>query len=213
LKQRVSANIYVNLGAKEEYDALTERLNFLQTQSDDLNESIETLEASIHKINQESRRRFRETFNAINEKFTNLFPKLFGGGEARLQLTDESDLLETGVEIVARPPGKKLQNMTLLSGGEKAMTAIALIFAIFQIKPSPFCLLDEVDAPLDEANNGRFNQHVMAMTENSQFIIITHNKKTMEIGDALFGVTMEEPGTSKIVSVDFRRREVEAMLQ
>lgn len=210
LKQFVNEHANVNLAAREEYEELVERLDFLQTQSNDLTQSIEALEDSINKINMESRKRFRQTYNQVNEKFSNLFPKLFGGGEAYLNLTDEQNLLETGVEIIARPPGKKLQNMTLLSGGEKAMTAIALIFAIFQIKPSPFCLLDEVDAPLDEANNGRFNQHVQAMTENSQFIIITHNKKTMEIGDALFGVTMEEPGTSKIVSVDFREDSIPA---
>lgn len=212
LKLKVADNIHVNLAAKKEYDTLVERLTFLQTQSQDLKDSMEALENSIQKINQESRKRFRTTFNQINEKFSVLFPLLFGGGEAYLRLTDESDLLETGVEIIAKPPGKKLQNMTLLSGGEKALTAIAMIFAIFQIKPSPFCLLDEVDAPLDETNNGRFNQHVVAMTDNSQFIIITHSKKTMEIGDALFGVTMEEPGTSKIVSVDFRKAELAKMV-
>ena len=193
----------VNLGAKKEYDSLRERLDFLRTQSKDLLQSIENPETSIRKINIESKRRFKKTFHKINIKFGILFPDLFGGGEAYLKLTDEDDPLESGIEIIAQPPGKKLQNMTLLSGGEKALTAIALIFAIFQIKPSPFCLLDEVDAPLDEANSGRFNQHVLSMTQNSQFIIITHNKKTMEIGDALFGVTMEEPGISKIVSVDF----------
>jgi chromosome segregation protein len=135
---------------------------------------------------------------------------LFGGGDAYLELTDESDLLETGVDIIAKPPGKKRQNMTLLSGGEKALTALALVFAVFEIKPSPFCLLDEVDAPLDDANNVRFGRHVKLLTAHSQFIIITHNKKTMEIGDALFGVTMEEPGISKIVSVDFTRIPAEA---
>lgn len=209
LKQDISGMDDVNLAAKKEYDILKERLDFLVTQSADLEQSIVALENSISKINQESRRRFRDAFKLINEKFNKLFPQLFGGGEAYLELTDESDLLESGVEIIARPPGKKLQNMTLLSGGEKALTAIALVFAVFQIKPSPFCLLDEVDAPLDEANNERFNRHVKMMTENSQFIIITHNKKTMEIGDALFGVTMEEPGISKIVSVDFNTFETE----
>lgn len=202
LKQDIGGMQDINLAAKKEYDVLKERLDFLVTQSTDLEKSIEALEDSINKINRESRRRFRDAFKRINEKFSTLFPKLFGGGEAHLELTDESNLLESGVEIIARPPGKKLQNMTLLSGGEKALTAIALVFAIFQIKPSPFCLLDEVDAPLDDANNIRFNKHVKMMTDNSQFIIITHNKKTMEIGDALFGVTMAEPGISKIVSVD-----------
>ena len=202
LKQDIGGMQDVNLAAKKEYDVLKERLDFLVTQSEDLRKSIEALEDSIAKINRESRRRFRDAFKRINEKFSALFPNLFGGGEAHLELTDETNLLESGVEIIARPPGKKLQNMTLLSGGEKALTAIALVFAIFQIKPSPFCLLDEVDAPLDDANNIRFNKHVKMMTDNSQFIIITHNKKTMEIGDALFGVTMAEPGISKIVSVD-----------
>ncbi|MCP4751947.1 MAG: chromosome segregation protein SMC, partial [Proteobacteria bacterium] len=188
-----------------EYDTLKERVDFLTIQSSDLQQSIEALENSIEKINRESRRRFRETFNRVNQKFSVLFPQLFGGGEAYLELTDESNLLESGMDIIAKPPGKKRQNMNLLSGGEKALTAIALVFAVFQIKPSPFCLLDEVDAPLDDANNVRFNQHVKIMTDNSQFIIITHNKRTMEIGDALFGVTMEEPGISKIVSVDFHK--------
>ncbi len=203
LKKKIGGMDEINLAAKSEYETLKERLDFLSTQSADLRQSIEALEDSINKINQESRKRFRTTFKQINEQFSLLFPQLFGGGEAYLKLTDESDLLESGVDIIAQPPGKKLQNMTLLSGGEKALTAISLIFAVFMIKPSPFCLLDEVDAPLDDANNTRFNNHVQALTENSQFIIITHNKKTMEIGDALFGITMEEPGISKVVSVDF----------
>jgi len=202
----------VNLAAQKEYEALMERLDFLREQSADLLNSIETLEASISEIDHESKRRFKSTFKLVNDNFEILFPKLFGGGEAKLRLTDENDLLNAGVEIIAQPPGKKLQNMTLLSGGEKAMTAIALIFAIFQMKPSPFCLLDEVDAPLDDANNGRFNEEVKAMTANSQFIIITHNKKTMEIGNALFGVTMEEAGASKIVSVDFGESEEESQM-
>ena len=203
LKKAIEGMDDVNLAAKKEYDILKERLDFLTTQSADLEQSINALEDSISKINQESRRRFKEAFNLINQHFNKLFPQLFGGGEAYLELTDDADLLESGVEIIARPPGKKLQNMTLLSGGEKALTAIALVFSVFQMKPSPFCLLDEVDAPLDDANNERFNRHVKLLTENSQFVIITHNKKTMEIGDALFGVTMEEPGISKIVTVDF----------
>jgi len=212
LSEVVSSMGDINLAAKKEYDALRDRLDFLQSQSDDLKQSIEALENSIGKINLESKRRFLETFNKVNKQFSILFPQLFGGGEAHLELTDDESLLETGIEIIAQPPGKKLQNMTLLSGGEKALTAISLIFAIFLIKPSPFCLLDEVDAPLDDANNGRFNQHVKSMTQNSQFIIITHNKKTMEIGDSLFGVTMEEPGISKIVSVDFDTIEAEMLM-
>lgn len=205
LKKQIGGMSDINLAAKSEYETLKERLDFLRSQSRDLTQSMEALETSINKINQESRKRFRTTFQQVNEQFNKLFPDLFGGGEAYLKLTDEDDILESGVEIIAQPPGKKLQNMTLLSGGEKALTAIALIFAVFMIKPSPFCLLDEVDAPLDDANNVRFNRHVRELTENSQFIIITHNKKTMEIGDALFGVTMEEPGISKVVSVDFSK--------
>jgi len=195
----------VNLGAKKEYDELKVRLDFLDKESTDLSESISALEDSIQKIDMESKRRFSQTFERINKEFNELFPKLFGGGSAYLRLSEPDNILDSGVEIIAQPPGKKLQNMTLLSGGEKAMTALALIFSIFQFKPSPFCLLDEVDAPLDDGNNRRFNTHVKALTQNSQFIIITHNKKTMEIGDAMFGVTMEEPGASKIVSVDFTR--------
>ena len=212
LSEVVASMVDINLAAKKEYDTLRDRLDFLQSQSDDLKQSIEALENSISKINLESKRRFLETFNKVNKQFSILFPQLFGGGEAHLELTDDESLLETGIEIIAQPPGKKLQNMTLLSGGEKALAAISLIFAIFLIKPSPFCLLDEVDAPLDDANNGRFNQHVKSMTQNSQFIIITHNKKTMEIGDSLFGVTMEEPGISKIVSVDFDNIESEMLM-
>ncbi|MBU2513227.1 chromosome segregation protein SMC [bacterium] len=211
LKKKIGGMDDINLAAKSEYDTLKERLDFLSTQSNDLKQSIEALENSINKINQESRKRFRTAFKLINEQFSILFPQLFGGGEAYLRLTDESDLLESGVEIIAQPPGKKLQNMTLLSGGEKALTAISLIFAVFMIKPSPFCLLDEVDAPLDDANNVRFNKHVQAMTANSQFIIITHNKKTMEIGDSLFGITMEEPGISKVVSVDFANFDADSL--
>ncbi|MDT8445577.1 MAG: chromosome segregation protein SMC [bacterium] len=205
LKAKLAGLGDVNLGAKKEYEALKERLDFLEAESKDLSESITALEESISKIDAESRRRFDETFQRVNREFKLLFPRLFGGGDAFLKLSNPEDLLDSGVEIIAQPPGKKLQNMTLLSGGEKAMTALALIFSIFQFKPSPFCLLDEVDAPLDDANNRRFNDHVRALTANSQFIIITHNKKTMEIGDALFGVTMEEPGASKIVAVDFER--------
>ncbi|MBF0288315.1 MAG: chromosome segregation protein SMC [SAR324 cluster bacterium] len=194
----------INLGAPEEYSALQERMEFLGQQSDDLQKAINDLKQSIREINTESRRRFQETFDQINQNFTKMFGILFEGGEARMVLTEAEDVLEAGVDIIAQPPGKKLQNLNLLSGGEKALTAISLIFAIFLLKPSPFCLLDEVDAPLDDANVGRFNAMIQHMTENSQFIIITHNKKTMEIGDLLYGVTMEEPGVSKTVSVQFQ---------
>ncbi len=196
----------VNLGAPDEYDALTSRMGFLTTEKDDLEKAIQDLEASIRKMNQESRRRFRETFDLVNAKFRELFPKVFGGGEASLVLTDSDDPLLAGVDIIAQPPGKKLQSLNLLSGGEKALTAISLIFSFFLIKPSPFCLLDEVDAPLDDVNVGRFNSLIQSMTAHSQFIIITHNKRTMEIGDLLYGVTMEEAGVSKIVSVSLQGR-------
>jgi chromosome segregation protein len=191
----------VNLTAIEEYEELEQRNLFLTTQQEDLRASLDGLQTAIAKINRTTRKRFRETFDQVNTKFREVFPRLFRGGQAELRLTDEEDLLETGIDIVVQPPGKKLQNVSLLSGGEKALTAVALIFSIFLIKPSPFCVLDEVDAPLDDANIGRFNELVREMASRSQFIIITHNKRTMEIADALYGVTMEEPGVSKLVSV------------
>ncbi len=207
IRSRLNAMGAVNLAAPEEHALLLERLQFIAAQSGDLQQAIEDLKSTIQDINRESRKRFREMFEQINVKFGELFSSLFGGGEARMILTDSEDLLEAGVDIVAQPPGKKLQNLNLLSGGEKALTAISLIFAIFLIKPSPFCLLDEVDAPLDDANVARFNQLIRKLTDNSQFIIITHNKKTMEIGDRLYGVTMEDPGISKTVSVQFQEAE------
>ncbi|OGR36345.1 MAG: chromosome segregation protein SMC [Desulfuromonadales bacterium GWD2_61_12] len=191
----------VNLTAVEEYEELETRYKFLSGQQEDLRQSLDSLQSAITKINRTTRKRFRETFDLVNAKFQEIFPRLFRGGKAELHLTDEEDLLETGIDIIAQPPGKKLQNVTLLSGGEKALTAVALIFSIFLIKPSPFCLLDEVDAPLDDANIGRFNEIVREMSAISQFVIITHNKRTMEIADTLYGVTMEEPGVSKLVSV------------
>ena len=197
----------VNLAAPEEYAALTERIDFLKSQSDDLQKAVDDLKETIKDINIESRRRFREMFDQVNENFLNVFNSLFEGGEAKLVLTESEDLLNAGVDIVAQPPGKKLQNINLLSGGEKALTAISLIFAIFLVKPSPFCLLDEVDAPLDDVNIVRFNRLITGLSYDSQFILITHNKKTMEIGDLLYGVTMEEPGISKTVSVEFKEAE------
>jgi len=204
LQRRIDEIGEVNLTAIDEYQELEERYIFLTSQQDDLQQSLEGLQAAIHKINRTTRKRFQETFEQVNAKFREVFPRLFNGGQAELRLTDEADLLETGVEIVSQPPGKKLQNVSLLSGGEKALTAVALIFSIFMIKPSPFCLLDEVDAPLDEVNIGRFNEIVRQMSASSQFIIITHNKRTMEIADNLYGITMEEPGISKLVSVKMK---------
>jgi chromosome segregation protein len=191
----------VNLMAIEECAGMEERFGFLNGQKDDLEESLRSLQQAIQRINRTTRQRFLESYNLINAKFQEVFPRLFCGGRAELRLTDEEDLLETGIDIIVQPPGKKLQNVTLLSGGEKALTAVALIFSIFLIKPTPFCLLDEVDAPLDDANIGRFNEMVREMSAMSQFIIITHNKATMQVADTLYGITMEEPGASKVVSV------------
>ncbi|OGU16235.1 MAG: chromosome segregation protein SMC [Geobacteraceae bacterium GWC2_53_11] len=191
----------VNLMAIEECAGMEERYTFLTGQKDDLEESLRGLQQAIQRINRTTRQRFQETYNLVNAKFQEVFPRLFCGGRAELRLTDEEDLLETGIDIIVQPPGKKLQNVTLLSGGEKALTAVALIFSIFLIKPTPFCLLDEVDAPLDDANIGRFNEMVREMSDISQFIIITHNKATMQVADTLYGITMEEPGASRMVSV------------
>jgi len=201
LQKRIDEIGEVNLMAIDEFQELEERYLFMSDQQEDLQKSLEGLQAAISKINRTTRKRFRETFDQVNATFRDVFPRLFNGGRAELVLTDENDLLETGIEVIAQPPGKKLQNVTLLSGGEKALTAVAMIFSIFLIKPSPFCLLDEVDAPLDDANIGRFNDIVRDMAKASQFIIITHNKRTMEIADNLYGITMEEPGVSKLVSV------------
>ncbi|MFH1115540.1 MAG: chromosome segregation protein SMC [Pseudomonadota bacterium] len=193
----------VNLAAITEREETEERLKFLQEQETDLKKAVESLYETIGKINRTTRERFRTAFDSVNEKFQEIFPFLFRGGEARLELTDERDLLETGVDIMARPPGKRKQNMDLLSGGEKALTAVALIFSIFLIRPSPFCLLDEVDAPLDDANLARFNEMIRDVSKRTQFLIITHNKRSMEEADSLYGVTMEEPGASTVVSVRF----------
>ncbi len=200
LLNAVAALGEVNLTALYEHNENKERLIFLQEQEKDLAEAIESLKKAISRINVTSRKKFKNAFEAINGKFKELFPSLFQGGKANLVLTDEN-LLETGVDIVVQPPGKKLQNLNLLSGGEKALTAITLIFSIFMVKPTPFCLLDEVDAPLDDANVGRFNELVKKMSAVSQIILITHNKRSIQIGDTLYGITMEDPGISKLVSV------------
>ena len=191
----------VNLSAIEEYDDLSERYKFLSQQHEDLTMAKEQLRKVIDRINRICSRRFRETFDQVNSRFTQVFPVLFGGGEARLVLIEHDDKGEMGIDIVAKPPGKKLQNVGLLSGGEKALTAVSLIFSIFLVKPSPFCLLDEVDAPLDDANVFRFNDLVREMAKRSQLIIVTHNKHTMKVNDRIFGVTMENKGVSKLVSV------------
>lgn len=196
--QRLGA---INLAAIEEYQVQSERKTYLDSQNDDLMEALETLDNAIRKIDRETRQRFKETFDQVNGGLQALFPKVFGGGNAYLELTSE-DLLETGVAIMARPPGKKNSTIHLLSGGEKALTAIALVFSIFQLNPAPFCMLDEVDAPLDDANVGRYANMVKEMSKQVQFIYITHNKIAMEMGDQLMGVTMHEPGCSRLVSVD-----------
>jgi len=202
LKERIEKMGSVNSDAISEYDSVFKRYEFLTKQSEDLKISIETLQKAILRINRTSKERFVETFDAVNERFKALFPRLFkGGGKAELILLDQENVLESGIEITAQPPGKKLQSVGLLSGGEKALVATTFIFSIFLIKPSPFCLLDEVDAPLDDANIDRFNQLVREMRGLSQFIMITHNRRTMELADTLYGVTMEEPGVSKILSV------------
>jgi len=191
----------VNLAAIQEYEEQSQRKIYLDSQLTDLNTALETLENAIKKIDKETRQRFKETFDRINAGLQELFPRLFGGGHAYLELTGE-DLLDTGVSIMARPPGKRISNITLLSGGEKALSAVALVFSIFRLNPAPFCLLDEVDAPLDEANVGRFSQLVGEMSERVQFLFVTHNKSTMEAAQQLCGVTMREPGVSRLVQVD-----------
>jgi len=201
LKKQIDGLGEINLTAIEECDELEERYEFLKAQSDDLTHALEQLEKAIVKINRTTRKRFKESFEQINAQFERVFPRLFRGGKAWLALTDPNDMLSTGVEIYAQPPGKKLGSVALMSGGEQALTAVSLIFAIFLIKPSPFCLLDEVDAPLDESNVGRFTDLVKDVSNISQFIVITHNKRTMEAADQLYGITMEQPGVSKAVNV------------
>ena len=202
LRRKIEGIGEVNLTAIGEHQALEERYTFYRTQYDDLTASIQNLKDSIHKINRTCKVRFKSTFEAVDQKVREIFPLLFEGGEAWLSLTDESDPLDSGVEIHVHPPGKRLTVMSLLSGGEKALVAIALIFALYLIKPSPFCLLDEIDAPLDEANIDRFNKLLSKLGQSSQIIMITHNKRTMQISQTLYGVTMEEAGVSKMVSVN-----------
>ena len=196
----------VNLLALGEFDEVAREHDFLEAQQKDLMEAVDNLRKTIDHINKTTRELFRKSFEEINESFQKVFPRLFMGGKAHLEMTEPNNLLETGVDIIARPPGKKPQSITLLSGGEKALTAVSLIFGIFLIKPTPFCILDEVDAPLDDANVGRVAEFVKELSSSSQFIIITHNKKTMQAADILYGVTTQEPGVSKLVSVDLKRK-------
>ena len=201
LKAKIDRLGPVNMMAIEQFDELETRQLFLTTQRKDLIDAIAQTSEAITRIDETSKVRFNEAFAAIQQNFQVTFSTLFGGGHAGLTLLDENDLLESDIDIVASPPGKRLQSVQLLSGGEKALTAIALMFAIFRYKPSPFCLLDEIDAPLDDANVGRFVEMLQGMLDRTQFILITHNRRTMEIANRLYGVTMEEPGVSKLISV------------
>jgi chromosome segregation protein len=202
VRKKLQALGEVNLGAIEEHEEQKERFRFLSDQKRDLESTLASLRDAIARINRASRRRFRETFEAVSKRFAENFPRLFRGGRASLGLTENEDVLEAGIEIMASPPGKRLQNVNLLSGGEKTLTAIALLVAVFQVRPSPFFLLDEVDAALDDANVGRFNEMVTELALESQFLLITHNKRTIEVADVLYGVTMERRGVSKIVAVE-----------
>jgi chromosome segregation protein len=202
LREKLSKIGEVNLSAIEEYQESSQRYEFLTKQQEDLIEAKEQLRRVIDRINRICSRRFKETFDLVNDRFTRVFPVLFGGGEAKLELHEDPEKQEMGVEIIARPPGKKMQSVTLMSGGEKALTAVALVFSIFLVKPSPYCLLDEVDAPLDDANVFRFNDLVREMSKRSQIIVVTHNKHTMEVAKKLYGVTMQERGVSTMVSVN-----------
>jgi chromosome segregation protein len=203
LRTRLEGFGGVNMMALEELAEAEERLLFLTVQKQDIVEGIAATEEALREIKRRSRERFRHAFEQINKNFSTLFQELFGGGRGEMSLIDADDVLESGIDVVAQPPGKRLQNVLLLSGGEKAMAALALVLGIFHYRPAPFCLLDEVDAPLDEANVGRFTDKVVQMSADTQFIVITHNKRTMEMARALYGVTMEEAGVSKLVSVKF----------
>ena len=201
LNDEIKALGAVNLAALEELEAGQERKNYLDAQSRDLAEAMTTLEDAIRRIDRETRERLRQTFDEVNRHFGRMFPALFGGGFAKLVLTGE-EILDSGVQVIAQPPGKKNTTIYLLSGGEKALTALALVFSMFQLNPAPFCLLDEVDAPLDDHNTERFCDLVRKMSEHSQFLFISHNKITMEIANQLLGITMQEPGVSRVVAVD-----------
>lgn len=203
LRSRIEGFGAVNMMALEELSESEERLLFLTVQRQDIVDGIASTDEALREIKKRSRERFRAAFEQINKNFGELFKELFGGGRGEMSLIEADDVLESGIDVIAQPPGKRLQNILLLSGGEKAMAALALVLGIFHYRPAPFCLLDEVDAPLDEANVGRFTDKVVEMSANTQFIVITHNKRTMEMARALYGVTMEEVGVSKLVSVRF----------
>jgi chromosome segregation protein len=201
LSSEIEALGPVNLAALDELNTSRERKGFLDSQSEDLIQAIDTLEDAIRRIDRETREQLQDTYNNVNRQFGILFPQLFGGGEARLILTGE-EILDSGIQVMAQPPGKKNSTIHLLSGGEKALTAIALVFSLFQLNPAPFCMLDEVDAPLDDSNTERFCEMVKRMSAQTQFLFITHNKITMEMARQLVGVTMQEQGVSRVVEVD-----------
>ena len=205
LQRRIDEIGPVNLVAIDEYEETEQRHQFLTTQNDDLTQAKTQLLEVINRINTQTRQMFVETFEKIRDNFRAMFTEVFGGGKADLMLVDQGDVLECGIDIVARPPGKQLQSISLLSGGEQTMTAVALLFSIYQVKPSPFCVLDEMDAALDDANIGRFIRVLHRFLVHSQFIIITHSKRTIGMADVLYGVTMQEQGVSKIVSVKFHK--------
>ncbi|MCC7202108.1 MAG: chromosome segregation protein SMC [Nitrospirae bacterium] len=207
LKEKLNRMGPVNLASIEEYQELNQRYEFMTTQEADLTQACETLHSTISKINKTTKEMFINTFNIINEKFQQMFQMFFQGGTSRLALTDENNVLESGIEIIAQPPGKRVSQLALLSGGEKALTAMSLLFATFLARPTPFCVLDEIDAPLDETNTERYIRTLREMMGFSQFVVITHNKRTMEGSDMLYGVTMEEPGVSKLISVHLAKRE------
>jgi chromosome segregation protein len=202
LRSEIKALGNINVNAIEEYKELKERHDFLQGQHDDLIQATENLQEIIRQLDEGMRNQFREKFAQIRTEFDKVFKLLFGGGKGTLELVEDEDILESGILIISQPPGKKLQNMMQLSGGEKALTAIALLFAIQNLKPSPFCLLDEIEAALDDNNVGRFASYLHKLTKNTQFIIITHRRGSMAAADRLYGITMQEKGVSTLVSVD-----------
>jgi chromosome segregation protein len=207
IKRKMESLGSVNLAAHEECDVLEQRYDFLSAQQQDLLKAKDNLLEVIKKINQSTIENFKKTFDIVRDNFKTLYRKLFDGGEADLMLSDKNNLLESGVDIYAQPPGKKIQNISLCSGGEKALTAVGLLFAFFMVKPSPFCILDEVDAPLDDANVDRYNSMIKEFSSKTQFLVVTHNKRTMEVVDVLYGVTMEEHGISKIISIKMNKQE------
>jgi chromosome segregation protein len=209
LKNEIKGLGSVNVNAIEDYKNVSERYEFLKKQHDDLTEAEATLVKIIEELDAAMRKQFRESFEQINTEFDKVFKQLFGGGKGTLELNEDEDILEAGIRVIAQPPGKKLQNMMQLSGGEKALTAISLLFAIQNLKPSPFCLLDEIEAALDDSNVDRFARYLHKLTKHTQFIVITHRKGTMTAADRLYGITMQEKGVSALVSVDLLEHELE----